>query len=119
MGGKLLSLCSEDYFNFSLDCGGRHVQFSFTTYNIKFTNSSSRNSATYNKEIIIPFDVDLTNLKTTLAAVEDEGTSPDFVIDKIKGINPYVGINECYNLYTNKEPKDITREKSEKFFYYY
>jgi hypothetical protein len=60
---------------------------------------------------------DLTDLEDRVKTVEEGGNS-DYIIDKIKAINPNVGIDECVNLYTVKEPKDITRENNEKLFQY-
>jgi hypothetical protein len=43
----------------------------------------------------------------------------EYVIDEIKAINPYLGIVDCVDLHTDKERKDIIREKNEKIFQYY
>jgi hypothetical protein len=60
----------------------------------------------------------LTNIGGRLTNLE-YGGNYEYVIDEIKAINRYLGIDECYNLYNNEEPKDIIREKNEKFFHYY
>jgi hypothetical protein len=85
------------------------------------TNASSEFDS--EKEIIIPYDTDLTNLKSRLAALESgsrEGGgsvgSSGLTIEKINEINLYIGINEFYNTYIFKIPYKIPFEKNEQFF---
>jgi hypothetical protein len=57
-------------------------------------------------------------LGTRLTTLESGGNY-EYVINEIKAINPYLGIDDCVYLHTDKKPKDIIREKNENFFQYY
>jgi hypothetical protein len=61
---------------------------------------------------------DLTYFENRQKILEDGGNS-DYVIDEIKAINPYVGIDEYVNLFDSHELYSITFEMNEKFFQYY
>jgi hypothetical protein len=90
------------------------IDFSFTQDKIIFNNNSDINPETKEKEIIIPFDTDLTYLESRLIALEsnEEGLT----IEKINDINPYLGIDEYYALIDIYE---IQYRKDEKFFHFY
>jgi hypothetical protein len=82
-----------------------------------------------NNQILVEYGAKLpSNLKTRLEDLTDledrvktleRGGNFEYIIDKIKVINFYVGTDECVNLHTDKEPKDIIRENNEKLFQHY
>jgi hypothetical protein len=116
IGGESVELYAQNIFNMYFGEQSKYaIDFSFTEKEIIFNNNSGINPDTKDKEIIIPFDADLTNLEsrlTTLESVSEEGLT----IEKIKEINPYLGIDEYYTLDENDQ---IPFAKDEKFFRYY
>jgi hypothetical protein len=75
-------------------------------------------------KIIIPYGTDLTNLAYRLSKVESgsgsgEGVSPEYIIDEIIATNPYVGVDQCYNLFESHERYSIPYGMNNKFFQYF
>jgi hypothetical protein len=60
----------------------------------------------------------IANLEDGVKTLEGGGNS-DYVIDEIKIINPYVGIDECVNIVNHNGLYNIPFEMNEKFFKYY
>jgi hypothetical protein len=103
IGGESVELYTQNIFNMYLGEQSKYViVFSFTEKEIIFNNNSDVNLDTKDKEIIIPFDTDLTNLETRLTTLEN-GSEEGLTIDKINDINPYFGIDK---IETN--PNDYT-----------
>jgi hypothetical protein len=69
-------------------------------------------------KIVIPYGTDLTNLEKRLSGF-GEGVTPEYIIDEITGTNPYVGVDQCYNLFESYEPFSIPYEMNNKFFQYF
>jgi hypothetical protein len=90
----------------------RGMQLTYNEDYIEFANNLSH------KVMKLPYGTDLTNFEIRLTTLESGGNY-EYVINEIKVINPYLGIDDCVDLHTDKEPKDIIREKNEKFFQYY
>jgi hypothetical protein len=70
-------------------------------------------------KIVFFYGTDLTNLAYRLSTLENgsgsgsgsgegegegEGVSPEYIIDEITATNRYVGVDQCYNLFTSHEP---------------
>jgi hypothetical protein len=75
-------------------------------------------------KIIIPYGTDLTNLVYKLSTLgsgsgSGEGVSPEYIIDEITGTNPYVGVDQCYNLSESHELFSIPYGMNNKFFQYF
>jgi hypothetical protein len=77
-------------------------------------------------KIVIPYRTDLTNFGIRLRTLENGSgsgsgvtweISPDLVIEKIKAINPYVWINECYYLFDSIEQLLIMILKDSKIWW--
>jgi hypothetical protein len=88
------------------------MQLTYYEDYIKFINNLSH------KVIKLPYGTDLTNFGTKLTTLESGGNY-EYVINEIEAINLYLGIDDYIDLHTDKKPKDIIREKNEKFFQYY
>jgi hypothetical protein len=63
------------------------IDFSFTENEIKFKNTSSLNPTTKDKEVIIPFSTDLTNLETRLTTLESGSGSGSNNLSKLWSIS--------------------------------
>jgi hypothetical protein len=98
ISGKSMQLLAAECFNMYLGGGASYaIEFSFTLNEIIFKITSNLNLETYNKEIDIPFDMDLGNLESRLADVEDI----DSTINNIHNDNPYVGLDPLHVVLPN------------------
>jgi hypothetical protein len=113
--GHNLLLFTKDIFDFYLDgYDGYKLQFFFTADDITFKNFSGRNPETRDKEIVIPFDIDLINLERRLKDVENAEIS----ISDIHSNNPYVGLDPLHIVSVNQTNIPGNNDDTTFFEYY-